>query len=131
MRTKAVVKISPTKLPAATAAATKIQSWVRMLHVWRPVRRRNNRVVEALGLRLQIGLADLEHPPQELAENSVLRQLPAHQSAVTLSKNVKAAQYQAAALHLQALPHAHPHQPAPHATRGAGCRMHAFSAPRS
>ena len=102
VRTKAVVKISPTKLPAATAAATKIQSWVRMLHVWRPVRRRNNRVVEALGLRLQIGLADLEHPPQELAENSVLRQLPAHQSAVTLSKNVKAAQYQAAALHLQA-----------------------------
>ena len=101
-RTKKTVKISPAELPAATAAATKIQSWARMLRVWRPARRRHNSVVEALGQRLQFGLTDLEHPPEELAENSVLRQLPAHQSAIALSKNVKTAQYQAAALHLQA-----------------------------
>ena len=110
MRAKKVVKFPPQKLPAATEAATKIQSWVRMLAVWIPARRQRNSVVEAMGNRLQFGLTQLEHPPEEFVENSVLRQLTAHQSAVTLSKNVKTAKYQEAALKLQANVRAHGHR---------------------
>ena len=41
-------------------------------------------------------------PTGELHANAVLRQLPAHQSAIKLSKNVKTAKFQEAALQLQA-----------------------------
>ena len=40
-RTKKVVKFSAEHLPAATAAAIKIQAWTRMLAVWLPAVRRS------------------------------------------------------------------------------------------
>ena len=112
VRTQKVVKISQEKLPAANAAATKIQSWVRMLAVWLPARRLRCSLVDACLSRAQLGsfytpeeiqqhAVQRQLPAEEIARNTVLRQLPFHQSALKLSKDVKTAQFQAAALHLQ------------------------------
>ena len=112
VRTQKVVKISQEKLPAANAAATKIQSWVRMLAVWLPARRLRCSLVDACLNRAQLGsfytpeeiqrhAVQRQLPAEEIARNTVLRQLPFHQSALKLSKDVKTAQFQAAALRLQ------------------------------
>lgn len=107
VRTKKVVKFTAEQMPIATAAATTIQSWVRMLTLYVPARRQRNSIVGACRDRVQFGLTELGHSDEGLQENTILRQLPAHQSAVTLSKNVKTAKFQAAALKLQANVRAH------------------------
>ena len=45
IRSKKVVKFSAEELPAASAAAIKIQAWTRMLAVWLPARRLRTSVV--------------------------------------------------------------------------------------
>jgi len=122
VRTKKVVKFSVEQLPAATAAATKIQAWARMLVIWLPARRLRTSIVGSIKERANrllqptagksadvdelpapvLGVVDAGPSPEELQANAVLRQLPAHQSAVKLAKNVKTAKFQHAALHLQA-----------------------------
>ena len=124
VRTKKVVKFSVEQLPAATAAATKIQAWARMLAVWLPARRLRTSIVGSIKERANrlmpptagqsadvdklpapgavLGLVAASPSPEELQANAVLRQLPAHQSAVKLAKNVKTAKFQKAALDLQA-----------------------------
>jgi len=107
VRAQKVVKFTAEQLPIATVAAIKIQSWMRMLKLYVPCRRQRNSIVGACRDRVQFGLSELGHSVEGLNENIILRQLPAHKSVLTLSKYVKTAKFQAAALQLQACSRAH------------------------
>ena len=109
-RVKKVRKFSKAELQAAENAAVKIQSWVRMLNVFLPTRRSRTAVVAEIRQHVNRGVTEAAHSPERLQENIVLRQLPAHRTVVALASKVKTAEYQLAALTLQAFIRARPHR---------------------